>query len=65
MQTNPAPYYTNISELRKRPTKIIDESQGELVAIFNHGDLVSYLVAPDMLEKLLEIKADIDTLNEI
>ena len=56
MQSNPAPLYTNISELRKSPTRVIKEAQGEIVAVFNHGDIISYLVSPEMLQELLAFK---------
>lgn len=65
MHTNYAPFYSNISELRKKPTQIIKQAQNNMTAIFNHGELVSYLVSPEMLAELLEIKADKESLERI
>tara|TARA_B100000029_G_C16743304_1_gene655280 strand:- start:244 stop:489 length:246 start_codon:yes stop_codon:yes gene_type:complete len=65
MKNNPAPYITNISTLRKNPSKIIKESHGEMIAIMNHGDIISYLISPEMMEELLEVKADKEALKRI
>ncbi|SMM98947.1 hypothetical protein SPONN_2059 [uncultured Candidatus Thioglobus sp.] len=65
MYINQAPFYSNISELRKKPSQVIKQAQNELTAIFNHGDLVSYLVPPAILNDLLEIKADKEALDRI
>ncbi|WXU00627.1 MAG: hypothetical protein Ctma_1353 [Catillopecten margaritatus gill symbiont] len=65
MNVNHAPLYSNISELRKHPSQIIKEAQNEVTAIFNHGELISYLVPPDILDGLLEMKADKEALERI
>ena len=65
MKPNPAPYITNISKLRKNPTKTIRDAHGEMIAIMNHGDIISYLISPEMVEEFLEAKADKETLERI
>ncbi len=65
MKINPAPYITNISNLRKNPTKIIRDSNGEMIAIMNHGDIISYLISPEMVEEFLEAKSDKEALTRI
>ncbi len=65
MKINPAPYITNISNLRKNPTKIIRDAHGEMIAIMNHGDIISYLISPEMVEEFLEAKADKETLERV
>ena len=65
MNINHASLYSNISDLRKSPSRIIKEAEQEVTAIFNHGDLVSYLVPPKVLDELLEMKADKESLNRI
>jgi len=65
MKINHAPLYSNISDLRKSPSRIIEQSDNEVTAIFNHGDLVSYLVPPKVLNELLEMKADKESLDRI
>lgn len=65
MNINHAPLYSNISDLRKSPSRIIVGAEQEITAIFNHGDLVSYLVPPKVLDELFEMKADRETLNRV
>jgi antitoxin StbD len=65
MKINPAPYITNISNIRKNPTKIIRDSHGEMIAIMNHGDVISYLISPEMVEEFLEVKSDKEALTRI
>ena len=65
MKTNPAPYITNISTLRKNPTKTIKDAHGEMIAIMNHGDIISYLISPEMVDEFLEARADKDALERI
>lgn len=65
MRVNPAPYYINISELRKSPSKVIHDAKGHMVAVFNHGEIISYLVSPTVIEELFEMKADLDTIKEV
>ncbi len=65
MNINHASLYSSVSDLRKSPTRIIKEAKQEVTAIFNHGDLVSYLVPPKLLDELLEMKADKEALERI
>ena len=65
MNINHAPLYSNISDLRKSPSRIIQQADQEITAIFNHGDLVSYMVPPKVLDELLEMKADKASLSRI
>jgi len=65
MNINHAPLYSSISDLRKSPSRIIKDAGQEVTAIFNHGDLVSYLVPPKALDELLEMKADKESLERI
>lgn len=63
MKKNPAPYITNISTLRKNPTKTIKDAHGEMIAIMNHGDIISYLISPEMVDEFLEARADKEALG--
>ena len=65
MKTNPAPYITNISTLRKNPTKIINDAHGEMIAIMNHGDIISYLISPEMVDTFLEVQSDKESVERI
>lgn len=65
MKVNPAPYYTNISELRKQPSSVIKDAGDNMVAVFNHGEIITYMVSPALMEKFLEAQDDIAVLKEI
>lgn len=54
----------SITDLRKRPAEIIQESVGETVAILNHNKPAAYLVSPAMYEKLMDLLED-EELNRI
>lgn len=56
MNINHASLYSNISDLRKHPSRIIKSAEQQVTAIFNHGDLVSYLVPPEILDDLMGVK---------
>ncbi len=60
--TNHAPISIDISELMKPQNSIIQQADGKITAIFNHGILVSYLVPPKAFDELLEIKANKEAL---
>ncbi len=44
----------SISELKKKPTALIDESDGEPIAILNHNKPTAYLIPAETYEELLE-----------
>ena len=44
----------SISELKKNPSALIDQSGGEPIAILNHNRPTAYLVPADTYEALLE-----------
>jgi len=44
----------SISELKKNPTALIDQSEGEPIAILNHNSPTAYLVPAETYENMLE-----------
>ena len=54
MQQILAPFSATISELKKNPTALLNQAQGEAIAIINHNLPTAYLVPADVYEQLLE-----------
>jgi len=50
-----ANYTTSISELKKSPSSVIENANGETVAILNHNRPSAYLVPSEVYEKMMEI----------
>jgi antitoxin StbD len=49
-----ANYSASISELKKNPSSLIEQSDGEPIAILNHNKPTAYLIPAETYEKLLE-----------
>ena len=47
-----------VTELKKSPTKVINDSNGNTVAILNHNSVIGYLVPPKAYKTLIS-KSDI------
>jgi antitoxin StbD len=58
MQQILAPFSATISELKKNPTALLNQAQGEAIAIINHNLPTAYLVPADVYEQLLETLED-------
>lgn len=48
----------SISELKKNPSALIDQSDGEPIAILNHNKPTAYLIPAETYEMLLELIED-------
>ncbi len=44
----------SISELKKNPSSLIDQAEGEPIAILNHNKPTAYLVPAETYERMLE-----------
>ena len=44
----------SISELKKNPTALIDQAEGEPIAILNHNRPTAYLIPAETYEQLME-----------
>ncbi len=48
----------SISELKRNPSALIDQSEGEPIAILNHNKPTAYLIPAETYEELLESVED-------
>ncbi len=48
----------SISELKKNPSSLIEQSEGEPIAILNHNKPTAYLIPADTYEIMLEYIED-------
>ena len=55
MQSLYATQVASISELKKNPSKLINDSEGSPVAILNHNTAAAYLVPVELFEKMMEM----------
>lgn len=58
MNTILSNYTASITELKKSPTKLLEEAGDEVVAILNHNVPSAYLVPSAYYEKIMEIVDD-------
>lgn len=54
MQHILASFSTSISELKKNPTALLNQAEGETIAILNHNLPTAYLVPADVYESLMD-----------
>lgn len=64
MQRVEASVAVTVSDLKKSPTAIMNEAQGEAVAVLNHNRVMAYMVPADVYEAMLDRLDDIH-LSEI
>lgn len=60
MQSIHAQYSASISELKQNPTAILEQSEGNAVAILNHNKPTAYFVPAKTYESLLEKLEDFE-----
>ena len=58
MQTLYATQVASISELKKNPTKLINDAHGMPVVILNHNVAAAYLIPAETFEKLMDALDD-------
>jgi len=58
-------YTASISELKKSPSAVIEEAEGEAVAILNHNKPSAYLVPSELYEKMMDIVEDYYLAQEV
>ncbi|MBB72376.1 MAG: antitoxin [Legionellales bacterium] len=59
MQTIYSQKVASITELKKNPSKLINEAQGAPIAILNHNSAAAYLIPTELFEKIVELFDDI------
>lgn len=60
-----ANYTASISELKKNPTALLNESGGSAIAILNHNKPAAYLVPAEAYELLMEMVDDIELAKQV
>lgn len=65
MQAILANYTASITELKKSPTHLLEESGNEAVAILNHNVVSAYLVPSDLYVKMMDIIDDYYLAKEV
>ena len=50
----------SVTELKKNPTALLREANGETVAILNHNKPAAYLVPSNVYEKMLDLIEDFE-----
>ena len=51
-------YSTSVTDLKRNPNALLEESQGMPIAILNHNKPIAYLIAADTYEVFLELIED-------
>jgi antitoxin StbD len=54
MNTLLSSYSASVSELKKNPSRLIEQANGESIAILNHNKPTAYLVPVSKYEELME-----------
>lgn len=65
MNTILSNYTASITELKKSPTKLLEEAGDEVIAILNHNVPSAYLVPSAYYEKIMEIVDDYYLAQEV
>ena len=53
-----SPYSASISELKKNPSQLIEQADGEVVAILNHNQPTAYLIPAETYEWISSLIED-------
>ncbi len=53
-----SPYSASISELKKNPSQLIEQADGEVVAILNHNKPTAYLIPAETYEWISNLIED-------
>jgi antitoxin StbD len=63
MNTILSPYTASVSELKKNPSNLLEESGGEPIAILNHNRPTAYLIPASTYEEMLERLEDAELME--
>lgn len=55
-----ADFTASITDLKKNPQALIDEANGEAIALLNRNKLTAYIIPAETYEKLLELAEDVE-----
>ena len=65
MERVEADMVVSVSDLKRNPTAVMSDAQGEPVAVLNHNRVMAYLVPPRTYEAMLERLDDLDLIEII
>ena len=65
MNTVLSPYATSVSELKKNPSILLEQSGGEPVAILNHNRPTAYLIPAALYEDILDRLEDLELMEVV
>lgn len=54
MQRVEAPVAVSVSDLKKSPTSVMQQADGQAVAVLNHNRVMAYMVPADAYEAMVE-----------
>jgi len=63
MNTVLSPYSASVSELKKNPSNLLQQSGGEPIAILNHNRPTAYLIPASTYEEMLERLEDAELME--
>lgn len=63
MNTVLSPFSASVSELKKNPSGLLQQSDGEPVAILNHNRPTAYLIPASKYEEMLERLEDAELME--
>lgn len=55
-----SPFSASISDLKKNPSRLVEEANGDTVAILNHNKPTPYLVPAETFERMTNLLEDIE-----
>lgn len=59
MQRIEANITVSVSDLKKSPTGVMDQADGETIAVLNHNKVIAYMVPADAYEAMMEKLDDV------
>jgi antitoxin StbD len=65
MERVEADMVVSVSDLKRNPTAVISDAQGEPVAVLNHNRVMAYLVPARTYEAMIERLDDLDLIEII
>jgi antitoxin StbD len=60
-----AEFSASITELKKNPTALLNQSGGNPVAILNHNTPAAYFIGAHVFEQIMDMLDDIDLAEEV
>lgn len=65
MQRIEAKVAVSVSELKKSPSAVLEQAQGETIAVLNHNRIMAYMVPASVFETMIERLDDLELVKVI